>query len=67
MEKVFAWPGMGALVVDAIYARDYPVVLAANFLAATMVIGASLVVDIAYGAMDPRMKLASSDGRSPAR
>jgi len=67
VEKVFAWPGMGALVVDAIYARDYPVVLAANFLAATMVIGASLVVDIVYGVLDPRMKLASSDGRSPAR
>lgn len=66
IEKVFAWPGMGALVVDAIYARDYPVVLAANFLAAIMVITASLVVDIVYGTLDPRMKLASSGGRPPA-
>ena len=67
VEKVFAWPGMGALVVDAIYARDYPVVLAANFLAATMVIGASLMVDLVYGVLDPRMKLASPDRSSPAR
>jgi len=59
VEKVFAWPGMGSLMVDSIYARDYPVVLAANFLAACLVIAANLAVDVSYGLLDPRTKLAS--------
>jgi len=67
VEKVFGWPGMGALVVDAIFARDYPVVIAANFLAALLVIAANLVVDVVYGIVDPRMEIASAAGRSPAR
>jgi peptide/nickel transport system permease protein len=60
VEKVFAWPGMGSLIVDSIYARDYPVVLAVNFLAAVMVIAANLAVDVSYGFLDPRTKLASA-------
>lgn len=63
VEKIFAWPGMGALMVDSIYARDYPVVLAVNFVAACMVILGNLLADVSYGFVDPRVKLAR-DGDS---
>jgi len=59
VEKVFAYPGMGALLVDAIFARDYPVVLAVNFVAACMVIAGNLLADVSYVLADPRTKLAS--------
>lgn len=64
VEKVFAWPGMGSLVVDAIFARDYPVVLATNFIAAVMVIAGNLIADLATAWLDPRTKLASVNDRS---
>ncbi|UCH85169.1 MAG: ABC transporter permease [Candidatus Latescibacterota bacterium] len=64
VEKIFAWPGMGALMVDSIYARDYPVVLAVNFVAACMVILGNLLADLSYMVADPRIKLA---GDSNAR
>jgi peptide/nickel transport system permease protein len=59
VEKVFAYPGMGALLVDSIFARDYPVVLAVNFIAACMVIAGNLLADVSYVLADPRTKLAS--------
>lgn len=58
VEKIFAWPGMGALLVDSIFARDYPVVLAANFVGACMVILGNLLADLSYLWVDPRIKLA---------
>jgi len=57
-ETIFSWPGMGRLTVDAIYARDYPVVLAANFVVALMVITGNLLADVAYGFLDPRVTIA---------
>ncbi len=65
IEKIFAWPGMGALMVDSIYARDYPVVLAVNFIAACMVILGNLLADISYAWADPRVRLTRPGG--PAR
>lgn len=59
VEKVFAWPGMGALTIDAIFARDYPVILATTFVGACMVIVANLLTDISYSLANPRIKLAS--------
>ena len=55
IEKIFAWPGMGSLLVDSIYARDYPVVLAVNLVAAMMVILGNLLADLSYGWVDPRV------------
>ena len=55
IEKIFSWPGMGRLAVDAIYARDYPVVLAVNFVVACMVIAGNLIADIGYALLDPRV------------
>jgi peptide/nickel transport system permease protein len=60
VEKVFAWPGMGALLVDSIFARDYPVVLAVNFIAAALVIAGNLLADVSLFLADPRIKLATS-------
>ena len=55
IEKIFSWPGMGRLTVDAIYARDYPVVLAVSFAVACMVIAGNLLADIGYALLDPRV------------
>ncbi len=55
-ETVFAWPGMGRLVVTAIYARDYPVVQAAIFVIATIFVLVTLVVDLSYAVLDPRIR-----------
>lgn len=57
VEKVFAWPGMGALLVDSIFARDYPVVLAVNFVGACMVLAGNFLADLSNSLADPRVKL----------
>jgi peptide/nickel transport system permease protein len=58
VETIFSWPGMGRLAVDAIYARDYPTVLAINFTVAAIVILGNLLTDVAYGLLDPRIAFA---------
>ena len=55
-ETIFAWPGMGRLTVGAIFARDYPVVMAANLVAGIMVVGGNLLADVLYGVVDPRIR-----------
>ena len=54
VESVFAWPGMGSLMVESIYARDYPVVLAVNLLGAIVVIAGNFFADMAAAWADPR-------------
>jgi len=56
-ETVFAWPGMGRLAVDAIFARDYPVIMGATAVSAVMVVLGNLLADLAYGRVDPRIRL----------
>jgi peptide/nickel transport system permease protein len=56
IETVFAWPGLGKLVVDAVYARDYPVVQAAVIFFACIFIATNLVVDMLYRRLDPRIR-----------
>ncbi len=55
-ETIFAWPGMGRLTIDAIFSRDYPVVLAANLLAGVMVVFGNLLADVLYCIADPRIR-----------
>ncbi len=55
-ETIFAWPGMGRLTVGAIFARDYPIIMAANLIAGVMVVGGNLLADILYGVVDPRIR-----------
>lgn len=56
VEVVFAWPGMGQLMVSAIVARDYPVVMGAAALYAALVIVANLAGDLALPLLDPRRR-----------
>jgi peptide/nickel transport system permease protein len=55
-ETIFAWPGMGRLTVQAIFARDYPVIMATNLLSALVVVGGNLLADVLYGIVDPRIR-----------
>lgn len=55
-ETVFAWPGIGQLLVGSILARDYPVVQGAVLLIAIVFILINLIVDLLYGAIDPRIR-----------
>ncbi|HEU5210977.1 MAG TPA: ABC transporter permease [Longimicrobiales bacterium] len=56
IEYIFAWPGMGRVIVDAIYQRDYPLVMATSFLFATIVVIGNLVADVLYAVADPRIR-----------
>ena len=56
VEVIFAWPGMGRVIYEAIGARDYPLVMAASFLFAVLVILANLVADLLYAVVDPRIR-----------
>lgn len=61
-ESVFAWPGMGKLIIDSIRALDRPVIVAYLLLIVTMFILINLVVDIAYSLLDPRVSLSDNKG-----
>ena len=56
VETVFAWPGLGKFMVDAILARDYNVVTGAVIISACMVVVGNLLADILYRAVDPRVR-----------
>jgi peptide/nickel transport system permease protein len=56
VEMVFAWPGLGSLAANAASSRDYPLVMGASLLAAALVVGASLLTDLAYALLDPRVR-----------
>jgi peptide/nickel transport system permease protein len=56
VESVFAWPGMGRAMVQAIAARDYPVVLGATVLYAALTLAANLAADLALPRLDPRRR-----------
>jgi peptide/nickel transport system permease protein len=56
VEVIFAWPGMGRLIVDSIFQRDYPLVMATSFIAAALVILGNLVADVLYAVVDPRIR-----------
>ena len=54
-EQIFSWPGVGKLVVDSLFGRDYPVVQAVVLLSALSYMLSTLLVDIVYGWLDPRI------------
>lgn len=56
-EYIFAWPGMGRLTINAIFAHDFPVILATAFVAAVSVVIGNLLSDILYAAVDPRISI----------
>ena len=57
-ETIFAWPGLGRLLVDAVYARDYPVVEAGVFVVALLLIVVNTLVDLSYAWLNPKVSLA---------
>ncbi len=57
-ETVFAWPGLGRLLLDAALKRDYPLLMAIFLLVSLVVVAANLLTDLVYTALDPRVRLA---------
>jgi len=57
-ESVFAWPGVGKLIVDAIFSRDFPVVQTVLTLSAATFVGINFLVDVLYTLIDPRIRYA---------
>jgi peptide/nickel transport system permease protein len=56
-ETVFTWPGLGALYIAAIQQLDYPIIMGATMVITVMLVGATLLTDIAYMLIDPRIRL----------
>jgi peptide/nickel transport system permease protein len=56
VETIFAWPGMGRVIVEAIFQRDYPLVMATSFIAAALVVAGNLLADVLYAVVDPRIR-----------
>lgn len=61
-ETVFAWPGMGKLLIDSINLLDRPVIVAYLLAIVTLFIVINLIVDLLYSALDPRVRLADTKG-----
>ena len=57
VESIFAIPGMGQLMVQAVFERDYPVIMGNLVIVAVITLVANLLADIAYGVVDPRIRL----------
>jgi peptide/nickel transport system permease protein len=58
VEAVFAWPGVGRVLVEAVQARDYPVVMAATTVSAVLVVAGNLLADVLAAWLDPRVRSA---------
>ena len=57
VETVFAWPGLGRTVVEAVFSRDYPVVQAGVLITSILFVLSNFLVDLSYGLIDPRIRL----------
>ncbi|RKD27016.1 diguanylate cyclase [Ammoniphilus oxalaticus] len=56
VEKIFAYPGIGLLFLDAVFQRDYPIIMAITMISACLVVLGNLLADILYAALDPRIE-----------
>ena len=61
-ETIFQWPGMGLLVMRAVSARDYPLIMGTILVTAGMVLICNLVADLLYAVADPRIRLSQGRG-----
>lgn len=57
IESIFAWPGMGRMGYEAILARDYPIIITLNFIAAVLTLIGTFISDLLYMVVDPRIRL----------
>jgi ABC-type dipeptide/oligopeptide/nickel transport system permease component len=60
IENVFAWPGLGRLAVEAINARDFPLIQGTVLISALLFVFTSLLVDVLYSVLDPRVQYGSA-------
>jgi peptide/nickel transport system permease protein len=56
IESIYSWPGMGRLFVDAVDARDYPLIMGLILILAIIILVVNLLTDIAYAMVDPRVR-----------
>src|SRR5437762_5753921 len=63
VESIFAIPGMGQLMVQAVFERDYPVIMGNLIIVAVLTLGANLLADVTYGLVDPRIRVGARRGR----
>ena len=56
VETIFAWPGMGRLIVTAIYTQDTPLIIACFFVFTLLVVAGNLLADMLYAVVDPRIR-----------
>src|SRR5262249_57991437 len=56
VETVFAWPGIGYMLVQAVYGRDWTLIASITVFVAVLVMGLNLVIDLLYGWLDPRVQ-----------
>jgi peptide/nickel transport system permease protein len=56
-EKIYNWPGIGKVVLDGIYQRDYPLIMGFTLIIAALTIAANILSDVLYGVADPRIRL----------
>ena len=63
IENIFAWPGLGRLLGEAINTRDYPVVQVLLLLSVTVFVLAQLFTDMVQASLDPRVRLSSGGAR----
>ena len=63
VEWIFAIPGMGQLMVQAVFSRDYPVIMGNLVIVSTLTLVANLLADISYGLVDPRIRVGRRGGR----
>jgi peptide/nickel transport system permease protein len=56
IEAIFAWPGVGRVLVEGVVARDYPVVMAATAVSAALVVAGNLLAEILVAWVDPRVR-----------
>lgn len=61
IETIFAWPGMGRLVVEAVQGRDYPVIMATTMMGAVLTVFGNLLADVLQAWIDPRVRLGERD------
>jgi peptide/nickel transport system permease protein len=57
IEYIFSWPGMGQLGIEAVFSRDYPVLMGMVMISSTLILFGNLLADISYGLVDPKIKV----------
>jgi len=63
IESIFAWPGMGTVVIGAISGRDLPIIGGYVLIAGSLIVGVNVAVDILSSLVDPRVRLGHRPGR----